>query len=78
MRSTLSVMVGRWRGRATACALVLLAAASGGCQKPILRPTDARSQYDRYDALRNERAEPYVEDEFGTKRANVRGRLLGS
>ncbi|MBM4108627.1 MAG: hypothetical protein FJ255_07415 [Phycisphaerae bacterium] len=60
-----------------ACVLVLAAGCVGGCQKPILRPDDPRSQYDRYDALRNERAETYVEDEYGTRRPNVRGRLLG-
>jgi hypothetical protein len=60
------------------CVLVFsVLLAVSGCQKPILRPNEPRSQYDRYDSLRNERAEPYIEDEFGTRRANVRGRLLG-
>jgi hypothetical protein len=53
-------------------AISLLAA----CQKPLLSPDDERSPYDRYDAIRAERAAPYVEDEFGRRKPNLRGRLL--
>ncbi len=59
--------------------LVLVSAAlsaSVGCQKTVLRPKDTRSQYDRYDQARNQRAEPYTEDEFGKRTPNLRGRLI--
>jgi hypothetical protein len=62
---------------AAACAGAL-ASASGGCQRPILNPDEPRSQFDRYDTLRDQRAQTYIEDEFGFRRANVRGRLLGA
>jgi hypothetical protein len=47
-----------------------------GCKKPLLSPDDERSQFDRYDAIRNQRAQQSVYDEFGRKRPNLRGRLL--
>ncbi len=47
-----------------------------GCQKTALRPDDQRSQYDRYDQARNQRAEPFLEDEFGRRTPNLSGRLL--
>lgn len=46
------------------------------CQKTALRPDDVRSPYDRYERARSERAEPYLEDEFGRRTPNLRGRLL--
>lgn len=48
----------------------------GGCNKPLLAPDEERSQYDRFDAVRDQRAAPYIEDEFGFKRPNLRGRLI--
>ncbi len=48
----------------------------GGCQKTALRSEDTRSQYDQYDQARNQRAEPYFEDEFGKRNPNLRGRLI--
>lgn len=67
----------RSRGRAACWAvLAALAAAVSGCDKPLLAPDEERSQYDRFDAVRNQRAAPYLEDEFGRKRPNLRGRLL--
>lgn len=56
--------------------MVMLVGLSAGCQKPLLAPDEERSQYDRFDAVRNQRATPYLEDEFGRKRPNLRGRLL--
>ena len=47
-----------------------------GCQKTALRPDDVRSPYDRYERSRAERAEPYLEDEYGRRTPNLRGRLL--
>lgn len=57
-------------------AAMLLSLMSAGCQKPLFAPTDEQSPYDRYDAIRSQRATPYVEDEFGSKKPNLRGRLL--
>ena len=48
----------------------------GGCQKTALRPDDHRSQYDRYDRSRNQRAEPFLEDEYGRRTPNLSERLL--
>jgi len=61
-----------------ACALPLLLVAAGpaGCAKPLLTDEEERSQYDRFDTLRNQRAQGYIEDEFGRLRPNLRGRLL--
>ncbi|MCC6677614.1 MAG: hypothetical protein IT436_10765 [Phycisphaerales bacterium] len=67
---------GGWRAGLAAAAIVAAAGAIGGCQKPLLAPDEERSQYDRFDAVRNQRAAPYLEDEFGRKRPNLRGRLL--
>lgn len=50
--------------------------ALGGCQKTALRPKDDRSQFDRYDQARNQRAEPFLEDEYGKRTPNLRGRLI--
>lgn len=53
----------------------VLAVAPGGCAKPLLSPGDVRTPYDPYDAVRNQRAPQYIEDEFGQRRPNLRGRL---
>ncbi len=59
--------------------LVLLAAGiCAGCQDQLFSPTEPRSQYDRFDAVRERRADAYIEDEFGNKRPNLRGRLVRS
>ncbi len=74
-RSGFQTMLSRTRGvalAAAACAAVILPA----CQKTHLRPDDVRSPYDRYERVRAERAEPYLEDEFGRRTPNLRGRLL--
>lgn len=64
--------------RAITAGLALAAAALvlNGCGKPLLAPNEERSQYDRFDAVRSQRAAPYLEDEYGRKRPNLRGRLL--
>ncbi len=63
--------------RAALLAAVALAAiaAAGGCSRPLLSETDERTPYDRYDALRNQYARQYVENEFGYREPNLRGRL---
>lgn len=50
--------------------------AASGCADPLLAPDEPRSQYDRYDAVRDQRAATTYTDEFGFKRPNIRGRLL--
>lgn len=45
------------------------------CSKPLLSPTDERTPFDRYDAVRNEYAKQYVENEFGRLKPNLAGRL---
>ncbi|MCC5822167.1 MAG: hypothetical protein LAT64_12945 [Phycisphaerales bacterium] len=66
-----------WRGGLALAALLAAGAAGAtGCQKTALRPDDVRSPYDRYERVRAERAEPYLEDEFGRRTPNLRGRLL--
>jgi hypothetical protein len=57
-------------------ALVFSGVSLTGCQKPLLSPTDERSPYDRYDAVRNQAAEQYVFDEYGRRRPNLKERLL--
>jgi len=51
---------------------------SAGCQDQLFPPNEPRSQYDRFDAVRDRRPEAYLEDEFGNRRPNLRGRLLTS
>ena len=51
------------------------AALCAGCRDPLFMPDDERSQFDRYDTVRNQRAPQSVTDEFGTTRPNLRARL---
>jgi len=46
-----------------------------GCEKAVFLPDEPRSQYDRFDAVRDRRAPTYVMDEFGKRRPNIRARL---
>ena len=55
---------------------LVFAVFAGGCTKPLLSPNEPRSQYSRYDLVRGQFAPQYVEDEFGRKMPNLRGRLL--
>lgn len=52
-----------------------VAAALGGCEKPLLSPTEERSPFDRYDTVRNQYDEQTVMDPFGRGHPNIRGRL---
>jgi hypothetical protein len=56
--------------------VVAVIAAVGGCEKPVMTPDEPRSQYDRFDAIRDQRAPSYVYDEFGWRRPNIRQRLV--
>lgn len=46
------------------------------CGKALMDPDKPRSQFDRFDAIREQRSPSTVDDEFGMRRINVRGRLL--
>lgn len=50
--------------------------ALAGCGEALIDDSQPRSQYDRYDELRGQRPPAQVEDEFGNKKPNLRGRLL--
>ena len=67
--------------RTLRCVMVGLCFAAGttvltGCVDPLLSPNEPRSQYSRYDLVRGRFAPQYVEDEFGRRKPNLRGRLL--
>lgn len=66
----------RRTGRRAVLAVVCIAALMG-CERPIFRPDEARSQYDRMNMVRNTREPSYVPDEFGNLRPNLAGRLTG-
>jgi hypothetical protein len=62
----------------TLSVVVLIAAAGllGACRQPLFDRDGERSQFDRYDLVRDQTAPPYLEDEYGRRRPNLRGRLL--
>jgi hypothetical protein len=63
--------------RLTLASLLALAALSlSGCREPLLAPTDVRTPYDHYDAVRNQAADQYVFDEYGQRKPNLKERLL--
>lgn len=77
----------RWTGPASptarliVCSLMLLAMlvlliSLTGCSNRKLFPRDAaRSPFSRYDALRGQEPQMYVDDEFGREIPNLRARL---
>ncbi len=58
-----------WVSVAGVCLLLV------GCSRPLLSPEDQRTPFDRYDAVRSQFAQQYVEDEFGRIKPNLRARL---
>ncbi|RMH13085.1 MAG: hypothetical protein D6695_05060 [Planctomycetota bacterium] len=50
--------------------------ACAGCRAPLLASGEERSQFDRYDKVREQSAPPHYMDEYGRRRPNLRGRLL--
>lgn len=72
-------MSARTKIPAIACTLAVFGAGilslASGCSRPLLAPTDERSPYDRYDAVRAQYAPQYIEDEYGRRQPNLRGRL---
>ena len=57
--------------------VLLCGAVLPGCRKAPILADDERSQFDRYDLVRDEYAPAYLSDEYGAKRPNLRGRLIG-
>lgn len=47
----------------------------GACAPPLLAPDEPRSQFDRYDTVRNQHEEQYIFNEFGRRRPNLDRRL---
>jgi hypothetical protein len=64
----------RRRDLAAGVGLVALLALAG-CQKPLFPANSPRTQFDRFDEVRNQSAPQYVQDEFGRRRPNIKGRL---
>lgn len=63
-------------GLLVACAgLGLFSLLAVGCSRPLLGPTDERSPFDRYDNVRGRYAPQYIENEYGRREPNLRGRL---
>lgn len=56
-------------------ATALAGLALAGCSRPLLSPAEERSPFDRYDAVRGQHAPQYVENEYGRREPNLRGRL---
>ncbi|MFG0275048.1 MAG: hypothetical protein ACF8QF_08325 [Phycisphaerales bacterium] len=48
---------------------------AGGCATPLFPRDQPRSQYESYDAVRNQSEPRYTYDEFGRATPNLRGRL---
>ncbi len=48
---------------------------ASGCSKPLLAPSDERTPFDRYDNVRGRYAPQYIENEYGRREPNLRGRL---
>ncbi|MCA9287471.1 MAG: hypothetical protein KDA05_02735 [Phycisphaerales bacterium] len=49
---------------------------AGGCQHSLFKRGVHRSQFETYDTIRNRHAPDAFEDEFRSRRINLRGRLL--
>ena len=45
------------------------------CAPPLLAPDEPRSQFDRYDTVRNQHDEQYIFSEYGRRRPNIEQRL---
>lgn len=71
-RPTSSATVRTAAGVAGVCVLALLAM---GCSRPLLAPSEERTPFDRYDNVRGRYAPQYIENEYGRREPNLRGRL---
>lgn len=54
----------------------VLGSTIAGCANPLLPEKEDTSQFAAYDRARGVTVPPFVEDEFGRRRPNLRGRLL--
>jgi hypothetical protein len=63
-------------GWSAALGVAVTVTALPGCQKPLLSPDRERTQFDRYDTIRNQRANQYEYDAYERRRINLRDRLL--
>lgn len=63
---------------ATLCVLTLavLSLAQAGCRRTLFTEDLERTPFQRYDRVQDRDVEPYVRDEFGRRRPNLRARLL--
>ena len=52
-----------------------LCACCAGCREPLFPNDEARSQFDRYDLSRSQFEPQFIEDEFGRREPNIKGRL---
>ncbi len=55
--------------------VVVVGFGAAGCSKPLFKPGEDRSPFDRFNAVRNQQAPQTIEDEFGRRRPNLRARL---
>jgi len=55
--------------------LIAAAATLPACNRALFRSQDERTQYDRYDTSRGNYEPMFIEDEFGRRTPNLRGRL---
>jgi|GEM_PF-3379235 len=56
--------------------LATLALANVGCQKQLFPDDEPRSQYDRFNTVRDRRAPRKFENALGENKINLKGRLL--
>ena len=63
------------RTRFAVPALLLAAMASGGCYKPLFNAKTSRTQYEKYDLMRNRYVPMEMPDAFGHPRPALRARL---
>ncbi|GAB4520578.1 MAG: hypothetical protein Tsb0013_24150 [Phycisphaerales bacterium] len=47
----------------------------GGCREPLFPNDENRTQFDRYDLSRSQFEPQFIEDEFGRREPNIKGRL---
>lgn len=45
------------------------------CSSPLLAPDESRSQFDRYDTVRNQHADQYTLNKYLRRQPNLEGRL---
>lgn len=58
--------------------LILLAAGAslGACHRPLFPAAQPRTQFERFDQVRNQSVPQFIDDEFGRRRPNFQARLV--